>query len=132
MHCASGVVAQFLDADLAHAKFLDLARHRHRKLIHKLEMLGRLEVRDPPLAPGLQLQLVGLFRHLKVAPMTNHTIDAATRTAPDEQSPHGRVIRDNTPDWYTDALDQRKTELASLALNIPDWYKKASLALGYW
>ena len=60
--------------------------------------------------------------------MTNHTIDAATRTAPDEQSPHGRVIRDNTPDWYTDALDQRKTELASLALNIPDWYKKATAA----
>jgi len=60
--------------------------------------------------------------------MTNHTIDAATRTAPDEQSPHGRVIRDNTPDWYADALDQRKTELASLALNIPDWYKKATAA----
>lgn len=60
--------------------------------------------------------------------MTNPTIDPATLPVQDEQSPHGRVIKDNTPDWYTDALDQRKTELASLALNIPAWYKKASAA----
>lgn len=60
--------------------------------------------------------------------MTNPTIDPATLPVQDEQSPHGRVIKDNTPDWYTDALEQRKTELASLALNIPDWYRKATAA----
>ncbi len=58
--------------------------------------------------------------------MTTPTIDAATRPGQAEQSPHARVINDNTPDWYTDALDSRKTELGALALRIPDWYKKAS------
>ena len=60
--------------------------------------------------------------------MTHRTIDPPTRPVQDEHSPHGRLIKDNTPDWYTDALDQRKTELASLPLNIPDWYKKAPAA----
>lgn len=60
--------------------------------------------------------------------MTSTTIDPPARLAVSEQSPHGRVIKDNTPDWYTDALDERKTELASLELNIPDWYKKAPAA----
>lgn len=60
--------------------------------------------------------------------MTHRTIDPPTRPLQDEHSPHGRLIKDNTPDWYTDALDQRKTELASLPLNIPDWYKKAPAA----
>ncbi|UII69456.1 hypothetical protein LVW35_17415 [Pseudomonas sp. HN11] len=61
--------------------------------------------------------------------MTSTTIDPPARPAvEDEQSPHGRVIKDNTPDWYTDALDERKTEMASLTLSIPDWFKQASAA----
>ncbi|WP_339456308.1 NEL-type E3 ubiquitin ligase domain-containing protein [Pseudomonas sp. EA_65y_Pfl1_P120] len=60
--------------------------------------------------------------------MTHRTIDPPTRPVQDEHSPHGRLIKDNTPGWYTDAQDQRKTELASLELNIPDWYKKAPAA----
>lgn len=58
--------------------------------------------------------------------MTGSTITPRARTVPDEQSPHVQVIRSNTPDWYTEALDERKTELASLGLNIPPWYRKAS------
>ncbi len=60
--------------------------------------------------------------------MTSTTINPPARPPGSEQSPHARVIKDNTPDWYTDALDERKTELASLELNIPDWYKSASRA----
>lgn len=58
--------------------------------------------------------------------MTTPSIDPPVRAVGDEQSPHWQVIRDNTPSWYTDALDERKTELAGLALSIPDWYKNAS------
>jgi len=58
--------------------------------------------------------------------MTTNTIDRLGLPAQDEQGPHAQVINDNTPDWYSEALDTRKTELASLDLAIPDWYKKAS------
>ena len=58
--------------------------------------------------------------------MPDKVIDPAMPTAEDEQSLHARVISDNTPAWYTDALDARKTELAALNLRIPDWYKQAS------
>ena len=58
--------------------------------------------------------------------MTGSTVTPRARPAPDEQSPHVHVIRSNTPGWYTEALDERKTELASLDLSIPPWYKKAS------
>lgn len=58
--------------------------------------------------------------------MTTNTIDRLRLPAQNEQSPHTQVIKDNTPDWYSEALDTRKTELASLDLAIPDWYKKAS------
>lgn len=58
--------------------------------------------------------------------MTTNTIDRRELPAQDEQGPHVHVIKDNTPDWYSEALDTRKTELASLDLAIPDWYKKAS------
>jgi len=58
--------------------------------------------------------------------MTGSTFTPRARPAPDEQSPHVHVIRSNTPGWYTEALDERKTELASLGLSIPPWYKKAS------
>lgn len=58
--------------------------------------------------------------------MTSTPIDPPTRPVASETSPHGRVIQDNTPAWYTDALDERKTELASLQLSIPDWYTNAS------
>ncbi|NWC84749.1 hypothetical protein HX793_00940 [Pseudomonas reactans] len=58
--------------------------------------------------------------------MTTNTIDRLELPALDEQGPHVHVIKDNTPDWYSEALDTRKTELASLDLAIPDWYKKAS------
>lgn len=51
--------SQVLDRNLVHAEFLDLARHRHRKFIHELEVFGGLEVGDTPLAPGLQFKLVG-------------------------------------------------------------------------
>lgn len=58
--------------------------------------------------------------------MTDSIIAPPARLVPDEQSPHVRVIKDNTPDWYTEARDVRKTELASVDLRIPDWYKNAS------
>ncbi|SDE79481.1 NEL-type E3 ubiquitin ligase domain-containing protein [Pseudomonas extremaustralis] len=60
--------------------------------------------------------------------MTDKVIDPTALTAEDEQSLHARVISDNTPEWYTGALDARKTELAALDLRIPDWYKQASAA----
>ncbi|MDY7067132.1 hypothetical protein PsexTeo8_36020 [Pseudomonas extremaustralis] len=60
--------------------------------------------------------------------MTDKVIDPTAFTAEDEQSLHARVISDNTPEWYTGALDARKTELAALDLRIPDWYKQASAA----
>ncbi|MGY2374799.1 NEL-type E3 ubiquitin ligase domain-containing protein [Pseudomonas sp. SDO524_S393] len=60
--------------------------------------------------------------------MTNTFIDSPARPVEDDPSPHGRVIKDNTPAWYTDALDTRKTELAALDLSIPDWYKNAAPA----
>lgn len=58
--------------------------------------------------------------------MTDRVIDPAALTAEDEQSLHAGVISDNTPTWYTEALDTRKTELAALDLRIPDWYRQAS------
>ena len=51
--CSAFVDAQLLDTDLAHAEFLDLARHGHRKLLDELEVTRRLEVRDALLAPCL-------------------------------------------------------------------------------
>ncbi len=57
----------------------------------------------------------------------NITAPPADRVS-DAQSPHLSVIRDNIPDWYTEAQGSRKAELASLDLRIPDWYKKASQA----
>lgn len=60
--------------------------------------------------------------------MPSSPIDPSVRPITDDPSPHGRVIQDNTPDWYTEALDERKTELASLELHIPDWYTNASMA----
>lgn len=50
-----------------------------------------------------------------------------TQTTSDqnEQNVHLHTIRDNTPDWYTDALAEHKTQLALQPLNIPDWYRHA-------
>ncbi|MGO4802535.1 NEL-type E3 ubiquitin ligase domain-containing protein [Pseudomonas sp. W22_MBD1_FP4] len=51
--------------------------------------------------------------------------DPATPDIEEDQGPHVTVIRDNTPGWYTDAVDARKTELTAVGLRIPDWYKQA-------
>lgn len=60
--------------------------------------------------------------------MTDSIADPPADRVSDLQSPHLSVIKDNTPDWYTEAQGSRKTELASLDLRIPDWYKKAPQA----
>jgi hypothetical protein len=57
--------------------------------------------------------------------MADSIIDPPARPVAQEHSPHVQVIKDNTPDWYTEAPDARKTELAALDLRIPDWYKNA-------
>ncbi|MCU1785042.1 hypothetical protein NTD80_20045 [Pseudomonas sp. 13B_2.1_Bac1] len=57
--------------------------------------------------------------------MTDSITDPPADRVSDLQSPHLSVIKDNTPDWYTEAQGSRKIELASLDLRIPDWYKKA-------
>ena len=51
--CSAFFITQFFDADLAHAKLLDLAGHGHRELLDELEMTWRLEVSNALFAPGL-------------------------------------------------------------------------------
>ncbi len=48
-----------------------------------------------------------------------------TTSGQNEQNVHLHTITDNTPDWYTDALAEHKTQLALQPLNIPGWYRHA-------
>ncbi len=85
------LATQLLDADLAHPEFLDLAGHRHRKLLDELEVTRRLEVRDALLAPGLQFLLGRAVTGVEFDPGNNLLAIARARNPDHLHVGHGRV-----------------------------------------